>query len=171
MGTDKATLCLAGEPLWSRQLKLLQALGPQVMWISARRVLAWCPTGMEVVLDVGTPRGPLSGISACLDRVRTTHLLVLAIDMPQMTVTHLRKICGLVAANRGLIPCRGDFYEPLCAVYPKSAAPFATQALAGQDFSLQRFSRVLVEHSLATAYPLSAQEERLYRNVNRPEDY
>ncbi|MGC9944666.1 MAG: NTP transferase domain-containing protein, partial [Verrucomicrobiota bacterium] len=79
MGADKATLLVEGKPLWQRQLQVLSAMRPVALWVSARGVLPWCPLEMEVVLDKAPSRGPLSGVAAALCRLRTSHLLVLAV--------------------------------------------------------------------------------------------
>jgi len=84
MGADKATLEIAGEPLWRKQIKLLRELQPQSLCISARERPAWCPLEIEAVLDDPPSRGPLSGLAAALRRLRTSHLLALAIDLPRM---------------------------------------------------------------------------------------
>jgi len=171
MGSDKALIrCPAGERLWSRQLRLLTSLQPECTWISARTIPTWRPSGIEVVLDAAPSRGPLSGICACLARLETTHLLVLAVDMPRMTADHLRKLRGLTQPRRSLIPLDGDWFEPLCAIYSQSAESTAAACLAGTDNSLQRLARRLVEEQLATPYSLSAVEKSLYLNVNRPDD-
>src|SRR5204862_64335 len=86
---------------------------------------------------IETPSGPLSGLTAGLERLRTSHLLVLAIDLPNVSVGYLRKLCGLACRGRGVIPVNGDRYEPLCAVYPRRAAAAAREALASGDVSLQ----------------------------------
>src|SRR5438552_6491344 len=84
MGVDKATLRIAGEFLWERQLKVLRELKADALWISARTKPAWCPKEIEVVLDDPPSRGPLSGLSAVLNKMQTTHALALAIDLPRM---------------------------------------------------------------------------------------
>jgi molybdopterin-guanine dinucleotide biosynthesis protein A len=89
LGTDKATLTLADEPLWRRQIRLLSGLEPQAVWISARTRPAWCPPAVEVILDEPPSRGPLSGVAAALSRLQTPQLLALAVgvntpdDLPQ----------------------------------------------------------------------------------------
>jgi molybdopterin-guanine dinucleotide biosynthesis protein A len=112
----------------------------------------------------------LSGISACLARLETTHLIVMAIDMPLMTAQHLGKLISMVCPGRSLIPMKGDYFEPLCAIYSKSAAPLAAASVTGPDLSLQHLARSMIEQGLATAYPLGPDEQSLYCNLNRPED-
>jgi molybdopterin-guanine dinucleotide biosynthesis protein A len=145
MGADKAGLIFDGEPLWSRQLRLLRELRPDALWISARSRPAWCPPEIEVVLDVPPSHGPLSGLSAALSRLQTSHLLVLAVDLPQMTAAHLRKLWSLARPGCGVLPMAGEYFEPLCAIYPASAASAAKDALTSDDLSLHSLAQNLVQ--------------------------
>ena len=170
MGTEKAMLRIGGEALWRRQLNLLAKLSPERLWISARTAPAWCPAGVEVVLDLPPARGPLSGICACLERLPTTHLVVLGIDLPRMDLDHLMRLMKLVCPDRSVLPRNGDYFEPLCAIYAQSAAPLASEVMATGDGSLQSLARQLVDQNLAIAYPLPANERPLYLNLNTPDD-
>ncbi len=170
MGFDKATLTIAGEPLWQRQLRVLRELPPETLWVSAREAPKWCPTNIEVILDDQPSRGPLSALAAGLRWLRTSHLVVLAIDLPLVSVEHLRKLCSLARPGSGVIPRQSDYFEPLCAVYPAEAAATAQAALRSEDVSLQNFSNALLDQARAEAYPLTAGEGDLYLNVNRPDD-
>ena len=170
MGTDKATLIYEGRPLWQRQLDLLRALHPEAIYVSARTKPAWCPPDATVVLDEPTSRGPLSGLVAALQHLRTTHLLALAVDLPHMTADHLQSLWSLARQGRGVIPQQADFYEPLCAIYPAEARALAAQALTTGQFSLQSLAQVLIGKNLAQPHPLKADELSLYHNTNRPED-
>jgi molybdopterin-guanine dinucleotide biosynthesis protein A len=170
MGSDKATLLIAGEPLWARQFRTLRELQPEALWLSARVPPAWRPPEIEIVPDEPPSRGPLSGIAAALRRLRTSHLLVLAIDLPRMTAEHLRQLRALARPGCGVIPRRGDLFEPLCALYPAEAAVAAQTALSGEDVSLQHFAKVLLRQDQLQIHTLSAAEEPLYRNVNTPAD-
>ena len=170
MGADKAGLIFAGEPLWSKQLRLLRELRPDALWISARSRPAWCPPEIEVVLDAPPSRGPLSGLSAALSRLQTSHLLVLAVDLPQMTSAHLRQLWSLAKPRCGVLPMAGDFFEPLCAIYPAAAASAAKDALTSDDLSLHSLAQTLVRQKHAQIYPLSESERLVYHNVNTPDD-
>ena len=170
MGRDKATLKIQGEPLWLRQLILLQKLEPKAIWVSARTPPTWLPPNIEALLDEPPSRGPLSGIALALERIETTHLLVLAIDLPAMSSAHLQKLAALAIPGRGVIPATSQHFEPLAAIYPKSAAPAAARALLDGKLALQVFARALLEAGLVTEYRLKAEEGPLYRNVNTPAD-
>lgn len=170
MGVDKATLLVAGEPLWQRQLRTIQAVGPETLWISARGELPWCPSGIEVVLDKTPSRGPLGGVAAALSRLKTSHLLVLAVDLPQMTTEHLRQLWSLSQPGAGVIPLNGAYFEPLCAIYPVEAAAVAEARLRSPDASLQGFAATLRHLSRVRLYELTPEEKSLYLNMNTPSD-
>lgn len=170
MGRDKATLTIGGLPLWQRQLQVLRELAPTALWVSARQRPIWCPAEIEVLCDETPSRGPLSGLAEGLRRLQTSHLLLLAIDLPRISSAHLGQLWSRAEPGRGVIPINQDYFEPLCAVYPAVAALPAHTALQSPDVSLQSFARTLAEQTLAIPYPLSPDERPHYLNVNRPSD-
>lgn len=170
MGTDKATLMIGGEPLWVRQLNLLRSLKPDEILLSVRSRPAWCPDGVEVVPDEPPSLGPLSGLVTVLERTRTTHLLMLAIDLPEMTAEHLQRLWQLALLHVSVIPRSEQHYEPLAAIYAGNAKPVAVQLLKQGRLSLQLLAEELLRTKRASIYHVSESERKLYRNVNSPED-
>jgi molybdopterin-guanine dinucleotide biosynthesis protein A len=172
MGADKATLVLNSEPLWSRQLRVLRELKPEKILISARTKPAWCPPEIDVVLDEPPSRGPLSGLAAALRKIRTTHLLALAIDLPRMSAAHLQKLWNAAQPGCGVVPMNGDEFEPLCAVYPGEEDTIAAMqnALSGGDVSLRGVVKALMACGRMKAFPIADPEKELYLNVNTPEE-
>jgi len=166
MGTDKATLVVGGEPLWQRQLRILRELQPQALWISARAQPAWSAGQGEVILDAPPSRGPLSGIAAALARLQTSHLLALAVDMPQMTATHLKRLLALAQPGCGVVPDNGSVFEPLCAVYPSEARAIASHALAQNQLSLQHLVQILSANNYVKILPVTEPDSSLYYNAN-----
>src|SRR5437660_4792704 len=131
MGQDKATLAFHGSPLWEIQLDLLRKMRPREIFLSARSDPVWRPADVHFVPDQTPSRGPLSGLAATLSRIRTDHLLALAIDMPFMTAELLRALCNSIEPGRGVIPRIGDRAEPLAAIYPNGAGIDLNTALSG----------------------------------------
>jgi len=170
MGADKATLMTAGVPLWSRQLELLRNLEPNKLLISARSRPAWTPADIEVVLDEPPSQGPLSGLTAALRHSRTTHLLALAIDLPQMTTAHLLELWRLARPEVGVIPESDGYYEPLAAIYPTIAVSMAESALANGCLSLQSLVENLLNRNSVRTYQIAGDGQRFYRNVNSRDD-
>jgi molybdenum cofactor guanylyltransferase len=170
MGADKATLIYAGEPLWARQLRTLRAVSPEKILISARTKPPWCPPEIEILLDAPPARGPLSGLAAALEKIRTTHLLALAVDMPLMTTAHLCWLQSHVRPGVGVMPVRHGNCEPLCAIYPVAAGELARAALSRDDVSLSSFVVTLREKNLLRDCNLETTMTALYHNANSPED-
>lgn len=170
MGREKATLEFRGQPLWQRQLQLLQALGPKTILISARTVPGWVPDDVEVLLDDQPSRGPLSGLAKALSRIETTHLVVLAVDMPFMTASEFRRLLELVTEGCGVVPIVGDRAEPLAAIYPAEAIADFRCALSGSDFSLQSIVGELAAAGKVTLRPVPKTDAHLYQNWNEPSD-
>jgi len=171
MGRDKATLLLHGRPFWQIQLDLLRKLQPEEIFLSARTDPEWRPSGVQFVPDRPPSRGPLSGLAATLTRIRTDHLLALAIDMPFVTEEVLRSLCNLIEPGRGVIPMIGDRAEPLAAVYPKGAGIDLNAALSGSDFSLQSLTKKLVEAGKLNLVNILEEKEKFFRNFNELSDF
>jgi len=105
-----------------------------------------------------------------LSHLQTSHLLVLAVDLPQMTTEHLRKLWGLASPGMGVIPANGGYFEPLCAIYPVEAVTAVEAALNSSDVSLQSFAQTLRLRAQAHACDLTPEEKPLYLNLNTPVD-
>ena len=166
MGTDKATFLFRGKPLWRIQLETLQKMRPKEILVSARTDPEWRPNDIKFVADISPSRGPLSGLAASLERIRTTHLLVLAIDMPCMSNEYLEFLSTQIKPGRGVLPKIGDRSEPVAAIYPREARVDFQSALAGMDFSLQNLVRLLLENGKLRELHVKMQDAKLFLNVN-----
>ena len=171
MGRDKAALVFDDEPLWRRQLRILRDLGPEKAFVSARTESSWLPPGTELLVDEPPSRGPLSGLTKAIVQMRTSHLVVLAVDMPFVTREQLRLLCDLVGKGFGIVPMIAERTEPFAAIYPKEAAPDFVAALAGPDLSLQPLIRRLGSEGKVRMFPVSIEDEHLYRSLNEPDDF
>jgi len=141
MGSDKATIELGGQPLWAGNSTCSANSSRKRFGFLRETRPAWCPPEIEVVIDVPPSRGPLTGLAAALSRLNTSHLLALAVDLPQMTSVELRKLWSLASPGHGVIPAIGENFEPLCAIYPVEAATLTASALDGTNFSCKIFPK------------------------------
>jgi molybdenum cofactor guanylyltransferase len=170
IGRDKATLVFRGKPLWQIQLQTLRNLNPAEIFVSARTDPKWRPNDVILVADVPPSRGPLSGLAASLERMNTTHLLALAIDMPWMSQGYLKFLCAQIKPGCGVVPKIADRAEPLAAIYPREAATEITDALTGADFSLQSLVRALVRAGKLRELSVAEEQKQLFRNINELAD-
>ena len=169
MGRDKATLEWRGLPLWASQFEKLRALTSNIL-ISTRSIVPWRPADVKLVIDESPSRGPLSGVAASLAITEADCLLVLAVDMPFITLSHLKEICDWATPGVGAVPVVNGKVEPLAAVYPKRAASIFTEALSGTDHSLQQLVPRLAKLELIRELPLTTAAGRFYRSINYPAD-
>ena len=170
MGEDKATIVFRNAPLWRIQVELFRKLQPHEILVSAQTDPPWRPEDIEFVPDHQPSRGPLSGIVAALSRVKTDHLLALAIDMPFMTESYLRSLCERIGGGVGVVPLIENRAEPLAAIYPREAQDDFAEALSGSDFSLQSVVGKLVAAGKLEPIQVSVEAKAFFRNLNEPAD-
>ena len=171
MGRDKALLEVDGAPLWQRQRDVLAAAGATEIFLSARPDQAWTrqATGFAAVLHDALPDcGPLVGITAGIERASHPMLAVLAIDLPGMDAAWFRELWGLCAPRSGVVGRRGDFFEPLAAIYPRDFKWSAWEALAKGEYALQALIARAVNEGLLRERAITAAEEVRFVNWNRP---
>jgi molybdopterin-guanine dinucleotide biosynthesis protein A len=170
MGEDKATLLFRGKPLWQIQLELLRKLDPAEIFVSARTDPDWRPDDVQFVADGSPSRGPLSGLAASLNRMRRSHLLALAIDMPFMSESYLGFLCLQIEPGRGVLPKIDNRAEPLAAIYPREVDIDFRSALSGVDFSLQTLTSRLVKAGKLRPISVSDEAREFFLNLNQPAD-
>lgn len=170
MGRDKALIAVNGEPLWRRQLRILRELEPHELFMAAPPRAEWSGEGCILISDALPNAGPLGGLTSALRACSSPLLLTLAIDLPAMSADYLRELLTLCGDNEGIVPRLGDRYEPVAAVYPRAARPFAESSLADRQFSLQQFAAGCVTQRLVRPSEVGADEQAFFLNLNRPED-
>jgi molybdopterin-guanine dinucleotide biosynthesis protein A len=177
MGRDKAALELAGETLLERQIKLVQVAGASEVFISGRAGRDDTKFGCPVLTDNFPQAGPLAGIESALQNCRNPLLLVLAVDMPQMTVAVLEQLLKQSDGRIGIIPRLAGHAEPLAALYPKIAAPLATELLqsvpasaAGGSPGVGFFAARCVQEGWARYHDLPADVALCFKSWNAPQD-
>lgn len=171
MGQEKASLMIDGFELWARQWATLTELRPCECFISGGSAGPWRGAGIETVEDTIREAGPLGGLTAALQRMRSSWLLVLAVDLPDVHSGILRILLERAMIRAlGQVPAVGDWCQPLAAVYPQSTLALARECLGGADRSMRNFLRAAVETALVERCPIRLDEQRCFRNLNTPED-
>jgi molybdopterin-guanine dinucleotide biosynthesis protein A len=172
MGSDKALLPVESGgrfvPLWEKQWDLLKSLEPVELLFSGlkRRGL---PVDLRFLAD-RWDAGPLGGIATCLDEIQVQWLLVVAIDMPKMTLICLAEILrAAIDSGTGIIPVLNDKFEPVIAIYPKAALQIAVEQIQQSNFKLQDFARELLAIGLIKAWNVPLQFAPCFKNWNQPE--
>ena len=170
MGRDKAFLEFNGQPLLQRQIDLVRGAGVAEILISGRAGVDYSAYGLPVVLDQASNAGPLAGIHAALSRTRNLQLLVLAVDLPQMTAAFLRLLKEAATGGGGVVPRLAGHVEPLAAIYPASSRDLAGKLLGEQKYAVRSFASACVMSGLASYMDCPAESGVLFKNLNMPGD-
>lgn len=171
MGQDKAFLTLAGKTLLERTLARARAVAGEVRIVGDAAKFEKFGT---VVGDVYRDRGPLGGIHAGLISSVTEWNLMLAVDVPFVETAFLAWLIEEARRTKAVVtvPRAGGGLQPLCAVYDKSFAEVAQQALeAGRNKIDPLFREVrarVVEEEEIVQMGYSA---GMFRNLNTPEEW
>jgi molybdopterin-guanine dinucleotide biosynthesis protein A len=170
MGRDKRVIEIDGKPLWLRQLELLQSLYPPEVLISGPLNGPWMGNDYCVIPDEEIGNGPLAGITAALKSIRSPLALMLAVDMPNMSLTYLKSLLIGCTTTCGIVPVRNDSLEPLAAIYPKACSRIASECILENNFRLQPFVQKCIEAGLVKTRKVKAGEEVFFANLNSPAD-
>jgi len=171
MGRDKALLEIDGRPLWERQRDVLARAGAKQIFLSARSDQAWAGAAAGfagIVRDASLDSGPLGGLVAALERSGQGHLVVLAVDLPQMEPVWFSALLAECSPGRGAVGRNGPWFEPLAAVYPRELLPLARAALERGDLALQKLLAGAVRLNLLGVREISVGEAPLFTNWNEP---
>jgi molybdopterin-guanine dinucleotide biosynthesis protein A len=79
--------------------------------------------GVTQVADALPGAGPLAGIAAGLESARHDLVAVIAVDMPAASPAVLVLLAGLWRGEAAVVPVVAGRWEPLHAVWARSAAP------------------------------------------------
>ncbi|HVJ49750.1 MAG TPA: molybdenum cofactor guanylyltransferase [Desulfitobacterium sp.] len=171
MGKNKAFLEVNGKPLIERNLELLKSIFTEVFISSNTPELYNCYRE-KVVQDRYPGSGPLGGLHACLEEVRTEYAFFVACDIPMLDPELIRFMASLTEAYECVVPQTEDGLHPLFAFYNKSCLLRIEEFLQAGHFKVidlipQLSVRYVQEKELARF----GDPRLLLCNVNTPEEW
>ncbi|MHB8485446.1 MAG: molybdenum cofactor guanylyltransferase [Candidatus Acidiferrales bacterium] len=172
MGRAKGLLAFGGEPIVVKIGRLVESTCEAPVVVGPPKVYA--TLGMRVVPDDGENLGPLGGISTALRVATCEWNLIVGCDLPFLTREWLEFLIAQAAGSSAdvVIPLNERGFEPLCAMYRKSARRAIAEAL---DRGVRKITDGLAGLTLASIAPAEWKAfdpyGRLFKNVNTPEDY
>ncbi len=171
MGTDKARLFVGGETLLARQLRLLRDAGAVERLVVGRGGEDFShEADVRFIPDRRLGAGPLAGLEAALGAGTFGPTLVLAVDLPFLTVGLLRDLVHKGGAEVGVVPVRAGRPEPLVALYPPAARDEVTRRLNAGELALQPLVQAGLAAGWLKPWPISDADAVQFTNWNRPED-
>ena len=103
-GSDKLAIEIDGRAMLQRAVDAVAVVAPRIVVVLAPDADPPPPSALDDRLDIVHDKvpflGPLAGLAAGLDAVRTSIALVAAGDMPRMVPAVLQRLASTVGANR-----------------------------------------------------------------------
>jgi len=169
MGRDKCLLEMDDQLLWQRQFSLFQEIGVPACLLAPERP-EWCPEDLHWLPDVAPGNGPLGGLAAALAASPVDRVILLGVDLPQMTSLYLKKLQDASSPGIGVVPKLDNLFQPLTAIYPTKSLPHVMAHLASPDKSFQNLLKKLAAVGEMRILPVDESERALFRNLNSPGD-
>ncbi len=124
---------------------------------------------MPVLPDFRPGHGPLAGVETALREALVDRVLVVACDLPGLSVELLRRIAEWPVDADVVLPLASGRRQPLCARWHRRCLPAIRAALDAGQRSIQRLLETVDLAELSPA-DLGIPVDRQLFNVNRPED-
>ena len=176
-GTDKALAMLGGKTMLQRSGELLAGVCDEVHLVSPAgkyNDVAW-----PVIVDRWPGQGPLGGILTALGTMQGHETsrpwaLIVSCDMPFLTSEFLVFMWQRASQSSGqvVVPESENGLEPLCACWRADAITAIQAAFdAGVRKVTEAMKRLPMEVLDESAWKRFDSENRLFWNMNTPEDY
>lgn len=164
-GMDKSMLPVKGIPMIAHIVRQLEPYFSEII-IGANDMARYSFLGHRIVPDLEEEGGPLMGIYSCLTASDCDLNFVTACDIPDISISFIRKMVELSEGTDIVMPVSGrDRYEPLHAIYRKSVIPEAEVLIREKRYKItELFLKVN-----ARFIPFKGQD--WYRNINYLEEY
>jgi molybdopterin-guanine dinucleotide biosynthesis protein A len=168
---NKAVMPLAGTPLIEHVLRRVEGLADELL-ITTNQPEEFSHLGVRLVRDPYPGAGTLVGLQTALQAASGEMVLVVACDMPFVQPEILAHMVGLTSGVEVVIPRRGEYYEPMQAVYARRCLPAIGKALeAGEKRVVSFFPDVRVRTVEDEVLNRLDPGGRSFFNVNTPEDF
>jgi len=171
MGRDKAWLKWHGKTLIDRAIHTVRQLGVREIFISGRPGQDYAALKCRVLYDLELGFGPMGGIERGLCECTTPLLLVLAVDMPQMTTSFLHQLLARCDRLTGAVPKLDAQLEPLAAIYPRRCHVLAAVAIARSQRAARDFALAARREHAVRTFPVTAWCEKYFANFNSLKDF
>jgi len=122
---------------------------------------------VEVIEDVYNDSSPLVALVSIFETLtKIDELFILSVDAPFIDVEVLKKLKEEAKKESAIIVADSkNGIEPLCAIYKRTALPFAKQMLQKNRHRLQTLLEIVSTQKVFFS------DEKLFLNMNYPADY
>ncbi|MBN2027905.1 MAG: molybdenum cofactor guanylyltransferase [Actinobacteria bacterium] len=174
LGMDKALLNIDGSPVLDRILHILRGIFPLVLLVVQDEdspLTKSADAQVRVVTDIVPGKGPLVGLYTALCNSPAPYVFIMACDMPYPSPVLIRHLLAIAPGREAVVPRRGEYIEPLFAVYSSDIADRVRASIMEGRLKIHELIQkldvvYLEEDGIAACDP----RFRSFFNINTPED-
>ncbi len=169
-GIEKSLIVVGGERIVDRQIAALQQIAGEIL-IVARDANVFAGVNARIVADRNPGKGPLAGLEAALLEMSGEQLILVAGDMPSLSLDVLRWIVACDQKYEVVVPVVGGRAEPLCARYHRKVLEKVQERLTRGDLAMQELVGELDVYRIEEDQLRKIDPELVgFANVNSPDD-
>ncbi|WP_071393209.1 molybdenum cofactor guanylyltransferase [Bacillus tuaregi] len=173
MGTNKALLELNGKTVIEGIVESLHRVADELLLVT-NTPSDYQFLHLPMTEDKWKGMGPLAGIEAGLSASKTEHNLIVACDMPFISVELGRYLLSCLEEYQAAVPEISGQLHPLFAAYRKDVCPVVKKSLEENQLRIRHFLHSIhvkiVKNDLLQS--LGLQDEELYFfNMNDRDEY
>ncbi len=175
MGGPKHSLQIAGEPILTDLLRRLRWSGQKLLALGAQEPsnVPGAEAFDEIVHDARPDMGPLAGVVRALEASTTPAIVVVPVDMPELSHDHLAWLIERVVERAGCagMMCRRFASETRLEPFPlyldRALLPEVSRMLESGERALWAITRLpgYVQLAVPAEWP-----EAVWTNLNTPDD-
>ncbi|WP_338471094.1 molybdenum cofactor guanylyltransferase [Niallia sp. XMNu-256] len=173
MGTNKALLTIEGKTVIERIVESLEQMVDHII-IVTNHFSDYEFLQLPMVEDKQKDMGPLAGIEAGLSASNTEKNLIVACDMPFISIDLGKYLLTLLDHYQAAVPEIDGQLHPLFAAYRKQIVPRVAQSLSEKQLRIRQLLhtihvKIVINEEL-TAQGIST-EHIYFFNMNHPNEY
>jgi len=172
-GCSKAFEPVGGKSLIQWVIDRLTLLSKEILIVTAESGnFAYSPSPViKRVIDIYPGKGPLGGIYSGLVASSCSRAIVVACDMPFVSVALLDYMAQFIPAFDVVVPRMKEMVEPLCAIYSKNCVVPIQRLLERNELAIRElFSAVRVKYVEEDDIDRLDPEHLSFFNVNTKAD-
>ncbi|HPE76143.1 MAG TPA: molybdenum cofactor guanylyltransferase [Draconibacterium sp.] len=168
MGTDKALIHINEKTLLDNAIDICSNFFSPILISSNHRNHE--KTGYKVIPDEIINCGPMGGIYSSLKQSVTDWNFVMSVDAAFVETEFIKYIISETGDFDAIIPIHQNGKEPLIALYHKDSLAEMKKMLDLGNFKIQNLLN-LINTRYVDSQDFVKRFPKLFRNLNRPEDF
>lgn len=168
MGFDKAFLLVGNKPLLQNMIDVIEPFCQNVA-ISGQNP-AYADFNLEMVPDVFSECGPISGLYSVLQYSSTEWNLIVGVDVPFLNAELIRYLIEGIGDCDCVIPMHKDGVEPLAGLYHRRILPVIGTQIGQGKFKLSKLLSG-INTRFIDCNQMVEKNPKLFHNINSLEDY